>query len=126
MPDFLGKIFKYFGNRMEREYLANARYVKSATSGQERKAFLAVVRLFQKYSARYKVDFLLMAAQGYQESRLHQYARSPVGAIGIMQIMPETGKLLKVGDITQLEPNIHAGVKFMSDLRNRNFANESV
>ena len=123
---FMGKygLGTAFGNRMEREYLANARYVKSATSAQERKSFLAVVRLFQKYSARYKVDFLLMAAQGYQESRLHQWARSPVGAIGVMQIMPETGRILKVGDITQLEPNIHAGVKHMRAVRDANFANE--
>ena len=123
---FMGKygLGTTFGDRVNRDYLVNASYAKSATSVRERKSFLAVVALFRKYSDRYKVDFLLMAAQGYQESRLHQYARSPVGAIGIMQIMPETGRLLKVGDITQLEPNIHAGVKFMSDLRNRNFANE--
>ena len=123
---FMGKygLGTPFGNRVNRDYLVNATYAKSATSVQERKKFLALVALFRKYSERYNMDFLLMAAQGYQESRLHQWARSPVGAIGIMQIMPETGRLLKVGDITQLEPNIHAGVKFMSDLRNRNFANE--
>jgi len=56
---------------------------------------------------------------GIQESRLNQYARSPVGAIGIMQIMPATGTLLKVGDITELEPNIHAGVKHMRSVRMR-------
>jgi membrane-bound lytic murein transglycosylase MltF len=123
---FMGKygLGTAFGDRMQRAYLANARYVKSATSAQERKSFLALVALFRKYSARYKVDFLLMAAQGYQESRLHQWARSPVGAIGVMQIMPETGRLLNVGDITQLEPNIHAGVKHMRSVRDANFANE--
>jgi membrane-bound lytic murein transglycosylase MltF len=56
---------------------------------------------------------MLMAAQGYQESRLDQNARSRVGAIGVMQVMPATGKELKVGDITQLDPNIHAGVKYI-------------
>ena len=54
-----------------------------------------------------------MAAQGYQESGLDQNAKSQVGAIGVMQVMPATGKELKVGDITQIEPNIHAGVKYM-------------
>ena len=54
-----------------------------------------------------------MAAQGYQESTLDQDVKSPVGAIGVMQIMPPTGKELNVGDITQIEPNIHAGVKYM-------------
>jgi membrane-bound lytic murein transglycosylase MltF len=59
-----------------------------------------------------------MAAQGYQESRLNQEARSHVGAIGVMQVLPDTGKDLNVGDITKLEPNIHAGVKYMRYVRN--------
>ena len=54
-----------------------------------------------------------MAAQGYQESTLDQNVKSPVGAIGVMQVMPATGKDLKVGDITEIEANIHAGVKYM-------------
>ena len=70
------------------------------------------------------MDYLLMAAQGYQESELNQNARSPVGAIIIIQIMPATGRLLRVGDITKLEPNIHAGVKYMRDVRNTYFENE--
>ena len=102
-----------FGNLVERKYLVNTTYAKSATSEEERKKFLALVELFRKYSDQYELDFLLMAAQGYQESQLNQNARSPVGAIGIMQVMPATGKELKVGDIRQLEPNIHAGVKYM-------------
>jgi membrane-bound lytic murein transglycosylase MltF len=59
------------------------------------------------------VDWSLMAAQGYQESQLNQAARSHVGAIGVMQVMPATGKELAVGDISQVEPNIHAGIKYM-------------
>jgi membrane-bound lytic murein transglycosylase MltF len=54
-----------------------------------------------------------MAAQGYQESRLDQNVKSPVGAVGIMQVMPATGKELNVGDIRLTEPNIHAGVKYI-------------
>lgn len=54
-----------------------------------------------------------MGAQGYQESQLNQNAKSKVGAIGVMQVMPATGKDMKVGDITQTEANIHAGVKYM-------------
>jgi membrane-bound lytic murein transglycosylase MltF len=54
-----------------------------------------------------------MAAQGYQESQLNQSVKSPVGAIGVMQVMPPTGKELNVGDITQIEANIHAGIKYM-------------
>jgi membrane-bound lytic murein transglycosylase MltF len=70
------------------------------------------------------VDFLLMAAQGFQESALNQDAKSPVGAIGVMQVMPETGKDLKVGDITVLESNIHAGVKYMRFVIDQYFKDE--
>ena len=113
-----------FGDRVDRQYLVNTKYAKGATSEEARKKFQAVVDLFRKYSDRYQMDYLLMAAQGYQESELNQNARSPVGAIGIMQIMPATGRLLKVGDIRKLEPNIHAGVKYMRDVRNTYFEKE--
>jgi membrane-bound lytic murein transglycosylase MltF len=113
-----------FGDRVNRQYLVSTTYAKGATSEAERKKFLAVVDLFRKYGDRYNVDFLLLAAQGYQESELNQNARSPVGAIGVMQIMPATGKLLKVGDIRKLEPNIHAGAKYMRDVENTYFENE--
>jgi membrane-bound lytic murein transglycosylase MltF len=102
-----------FGNMMEKRYLQNTKFVKNATSEAERQRFLALVELFKKYSDQYGVDYLLMAAQGYQESGLDQGVKSPVGAVGVMQVMPATGKDLKVGDISQLEPNIHAGVKYM-------------
>jgi membrane-bound lytic murein transglycosylase MltF len=72
-----------------------------------------VIELFKKYGAEYNLDYLLMAAQGYQESTLDQDVKSPVGAIGVMQVMPPTGKELNVGDITKVDANIHAGVKYM-------------
>ena len=86
--------------------------------------FKAVVELFKKYGAQYDLDYLLMAAQGYQESTLDHSVRSPVGAIGVMQVMPRTGKQLKVGDISKLEPNIHAGVKYMRFMMDEYFKDE--
>jgi membrane-bound lytic murein transglycosylase MltF len=99
-----------FGNMMEKRYLQNTKFVKNATSEAERKKLDALVTLFRKYGDQYQLDYLLMAAQGYQESGLDQKVKSPVGAIGVMQVMPATGKELKVGDIQQIEANIHAGV----------------
>jgi membrane-bound lytic murein transglycosylase MltF len=113
-----------FGNMMNRRYLQGADYVTDATSEAERRKLLAVVKLFQTYGDRYKVDYLLMAAQGYQESRLDQRAKSRVGAIGIMQVMPSTGKDLGVGDIRQLEPNIHAGVKYFRFMMDEYYKDE--
>ena len=123
---FMGKygLGTAFGNQIERRYLIDTAYAKNATSEAERRKFAAVVQLFRRYSDQYDLDFLLMAAQAYQESRLDHGAKSHVGAIGIMQIMPATGKELKVGDIKQLEPNIHGGVKYMRELIDSNFKNE--
>ena len=101
------------GNSILTRYLKNTKYVKDAASEAGRKKFLALVEYFQKYGEKYDVDWLLMAAQGYQESGLNQEARSAVGAIGVMQVMPATGQDLSVGDITKVEPNVHAGVKYM-------------
>jgi membrane-bound lytic murein transglycosylase MltF len=101
------------GNTILMRYLKNAKYVKDAASESERRKFLALIEYFKKYGDKYDVDWLLMAAQGYQESQLNQNVRSKVGAIGVMQVMPATGKELKVGDIRQVEPNIHGGIKYM-------------
>jgi membrane-bound lytic murein transglycosylase MltF len=101
------------GNALLVRYLTSAKYVKDAASESERQKFLAVVAYFQKYGDKYDVDWLLMGAQGYQESQLNQAARSKTGAIGVMQVMPATGKALGVGDIRKVEANIHAGVKYM-------------
>ena len=85
------------------------------------KKFQQMAAIFQKYAGRYDLDHLLMMAQGYQESRLDQNAKSAVGAIGVMQVMPATGKEMNTGDIAQLEPNIHAGVKYIRRVRDRYF-----
>jgi membrane-bound lytic murein transglycosylase MltF len=102
-----------FGNMMAKRYFQDTKYVKDALSVAERRKLEAMVELFKKYGDQYGMDYLLMAAQGYQESQLDQSVKSRVGAIGVMQVMPATGKELNVGDISQLEPNINAGVKYM-------------
>ena len=113
-----------FRNTIERRYLDGVKYAKNAAADAERKKLQAVVELFKKYGAQYDLDYLLMAAQGYQESTLDQNVKSPVGAVGVMQVMPPTGKELKVGDISEIEPNIHAGVKYMRFMMDQYFKDE--
>jgi membrane-bound lytic murein transglycosylase MltF len=102
-----------FGNILLQQYQQRPRSVLPVTSGNSLRRFEQMVDLFRKYGKRYDVDPLLAMAQGYQESRLDQRVRSPVGAIGVMQLMPATGAQMRVGDIEKLEPNIHAGVKYL-------------
>jgi membrane-bound lytic murein transglycosylase MltF len=100
-------------NVLLQRYLKSIKYAKAATAKGERNKLEYLIPLFRKYGEKYSLDYLLMLAQGYQESQLDQNAKSHVGAIGVMQIMPATGKDLKVGDIRKLEPNIHGGVKYI-------------
>ena len=113
-----------FGNVTLQKYLGQTRWVLNATSEQELRKFSTLVGLFQKYGRQYDIDWLLMAAQGYQESQLDQGRHSAAGAIGVMQVMPATGDKLQVGDITQLEPNIHAGVKYIRFIVDQYYKNE--
>ena len=116
VDDFIarhGKKGTAAGNEIMARYFKSAKYVKDAASTSERKKFQALIQYFKKYGDKYDVNWILTAAQGYQESQLNQAARSPAGAIGVMQILPSTGKELGVGDITKVEANIHAGVKYM-------------
>jgi membrane-bound lytic murein transglycosylase MltF len=99
-----------------KQYVSRIKQIKDPTATAEWKRFEETVALFEKYGEKYSFDPLMLAAQGYQESQLDQKAKSPVGAIGVMQVMPATGKELKVGDITVTEPNIHAGAKYMDQL----------
>jgi membrane-bound lytic murein transglycosylase MltF len=113
-----------FGRITLQRYLESTKYVKSATAEAEMRKFRAVVQIFRKYGSQYGMDWMLMAAQGYQESRLDQNARSAAGAVGVMQVLPATGRQLKVGDVTRLDPNIHAGVKYIRFMIDQYFKDE--
>ncbi len=113
-----------FGNTIVNHYVKNKKFVKNAAGADERKRFGDVVALFRKYSDQYDMDYLLMVAQGFQESALDQKVKSPVGAIGVMQIMPATGKELKVGDVSEIESNVHGGVKYMRFMMDRYYKDE--
>ncbi len=112
---------KNLSDRLAR-YKGRVRQLQNPTGSSDYKRFQDTLALFQKYAARYKFDALMLSAQGYQESQLNQEARSPVGAIGLMQVMPATGKELNVGDITVADSNVHAGAKYMDQLVSRELA----
>jgi membrane-bound lytic murein transglycosylase MltF len=111
-------------NQLLQKYLKSTKFVKDATSSEEMAKFRRTVEFFRKYGDKYDMDYLLMMAQGYQESQLNQNAKSPVGAIGVMQVMPATGKDMNVGDIAEIEPNIHAGVKYIRFMVDQFYENE--
>jgi membrane-bound lytic murein transglycosylase MltF len=112
------------GNTLIRRYVGSTKFVKNATSAKEMEKFEKLVGLFRKYADKYEMDYLLMMAQGYQESGLSQKAKSHVGAVGVMQLMPATGAEMKTGNIHELEPNVHAGVKYTRHVIDHYFKDE--
>jgi len=106
-------------------YMKKVKELKNPTASAEYKRFVDTLALFEKYGNKYGFDPLMLAAQGYQESQLNQNAKSPVGAIGVMQLMPATGAELGVGDIHAIEPNIHGGAKYMDQLMSKYFPDAS-
>ena len=113
-----------FGDELLARYTGSTYMLKQAISPESMKRFEDTAETFRKYGSKYQMDYLLMMAKGYQESGLNQNARSPVGAIGVMQLMPATGKDMNVGDITKQEPNIQAGIKYSDLLMEEYFGNE--
>jgi len=128
-PKLEAEILAYAKSQVQRgvlaghvkQYMRRVKQLKDPTRTAEWKRFDQTLKLFEKYGQKYRFDPLMLAAQGYQESSLNQNARSRSGAIGVMQILPTTGKAMQVGDIRLLEPNIHAATKYMDRLMTRYF-----
>jgi membrane-bound lytic murein transglycosylase MltF len=115
-----------FGNVLRNRYLKDPHWARRAMDKREVKKFDGMVKLFQQYGEEYRFDHLLILAQAYQESRLDQSCRSRAGAVGVMQVLPGTGAQMKVGDIKTLEPNVHAGVKYLRTIIEKYFSDPAI
>jgi membrane-bound lytic murein transglycosylase MltF len=117
-----------FGNTLWRRYLQSDQWVKNPTTAAELKKFEDTVAFFKKYASQYGFDYLMVVAQGYQESMLNQAARSPGGAVGIMQVKPSTAAAqpIAIPDIYTAENNIHAGVKLLNSIAANYFSDPKI
>ena len=113
-----------FGNIIRNRYIRDFDWAENAVGAEELSRYRALSTLFRKYGTDYGMDPTLLAAQGFQESRLDQSVRSHVGAIGVMQLLPSTAedKNVAIPNIHELEPNIEAGAKYMAFLKGRYFS----
>ncbi len=111
------------GNVLVNRWVRDFDWAGNALAQEDMERFRNLEGIFRKYGEQYGVDYLLAAAQGYQESRLDQNARSRAGAIGVMQLLPSTARDSSVGiaDIHEVDSNIHAGIKYLDYLRERYF-----
>lgn len=115
-----------FGNMTFKRYLENTSWVLDKRRDRAMRRFREMSDLFRQYGKEYELDWLMLVAQGYQESQLDQSARSSAGAVGVMQLLPSTASDLDVGDITELDNNIHAGAQYLRWMIDRYYAGEAM
>ncbi len=116
------------GNDTYARYLSQVQQIR-CTDGRRLSANTAeLASAFQASGEEFGFDWLMLAAQGFQESRFRQNRRSPAGAVGIMQIKPSTAadKNVNIPDITTMDNNIRAGAKYMRFITDRYFADSGM
>lgn len=111
------KVGTSFGNVMLQKYLRDTKWAKNSVAPGEMEKFKAAIAFFKKYAGQYKFEWLMIAAQAYQESTIDQTKTSSAGAVGVMQIKPSTAadKSVNIHGVDKdIEKNINAGVKYLN------------
>ncbi len=96
-------------------YTAQANYATQTHLSPKEK----IKNLVSKVSKKHGVDEKLVNALIKQESGFNPNAKSKVGAMGLMQLMPSTAKGLGVTNPMDPEQNIEGGVKYLKSMLNR-------
>jgi membrane-bound lytic murein transglycosylase F len=110
-----------FYNILYRRYFEDERRIRRQQDERIRKAgqlspWDDVVR---RHADPYDFDWRLIVAQIYQESRFDPDARSPMGATGLMQLMPRTGEQVGVTNLSNPEKNVLGGIRYLDWVRQR-------
>jgi len=119
------KLGTLFGNTLLQRYFKDTKWAKNNTNPADMERFKNAIGFFKKYGEQYDFDWLMIAAQAYQESGIDQSRRSPVGAVGVMQIKPATAadKAIGIPNVeTDMEKNIEAGVKYLNYISKQYFS----
>lgn len=72
--------------------------------------------LIERAASRYSLDELLLAAVIEVESAFDAEAVSPVGALGLMQVMPSTAQLYSTQDPLEPAVNVDLGARYLSTM----------
>ncbi len=116
-----------FGNTVIRRYMESTKWITNPTNEEEIRKFKETANFFRTYASQYGFDYLMVVAQGYQESMLNQAVRNG-GAVGIMQVKPSTAAAppISIPDVTTAENNIHAGVKVLRMIADKYFSDPKI
>ena len=110
-----------FYNMIKKRYFSNERRIRRRVPARTKETgrISPWDDIVMKWSKRYGFDWRLMVAQMYYESKFNPRAVSPMGARGLMQVLPKTYRALGFRNVKLPENGIHAGIKYMSILRDR-------
>jgi membrane-bound lytic murein transglycosylase MltF len=137
-PEFLALLNEFvkehklgtsFGNILLQRYLKDTKWARNSTAPSEMQKFASAIAFFKKYGGEYNFDWLMIAAQAYQESQIDQSRKSSAGAVGVMQIKPSTaeGNPINITGVeSSQERNIQAGVKYLNFIMDQYFKGEPI
>jgi membrane-bound lytic murein transglycosylase F len=104
-------------NILKKQYFESTRNALNASGGFKATGVLSPYDdIMRTFSSQYGLDWRLMAAQAYQESRFDPNARSWVGAQGLFQVMPRTGHEMGFDKLTDPTEGTHAGIRYMASM----------
>jgi membrane-bound lytic murein transglycosylase F len=113
---YRGLFYNVVYDRYFRDPLQSRRHVEQRVAPGGLSPYDEIVK---HHAQRHNFDWRLIVAMMYQESRFDPQARSFAGAVGLMQVLPKTGRQMGFDDVRPPEANIAAAVKYLSWLRDR-------
>lgn len=116
IDDFVAetRIGTKLGNIFAKRYSSDISKIVNPKAEDYHERLNELLSLFEAVGNKYNIDPMLLAAQAFQESRFDNKAKSRVGAVGIMQVLPSTARDRNVGikNFRELDGNVEAGAKY--------------
>ena len=101
------------GNIILNRYTQDTSRVQRVRRAEHSQSLRRLRDSFEAHAAKYELDWVLLVAQGFQESRLGADTENSHGAVGIMQIKPASAAEAGVNDISTDNSNIEAGAAYL-------------
>ena len=102
---------RYYGNQDRFDYLFSRNFLQHVETRLPR-----YVEWFQEAAAKYQLDWRLLAAMGYQESKWDPGAVSFTGVRGLMQLTEGTAAMMRTGDRLDPRASIFGGARYLAGL----------
>ncbi len=102
---------RYYGHMPRVDYVGTQRYLKDVNA-----KLPAFRSLFKAAAAQHGLDWRLLAAIGYQESKWDPQAISPTGVRGLMMLTEQTATTFDIDDRTDASQSIHGGARYLAHI----------